>query len=115
MVSAIFHEVIKCVTEYEEEILFDVEAPQHWYEIVYENNKLKILEIDEYHFNGEEWGEIDSKHNVNVIEEFSCEIIEYINFIIRFFKAKALYVQHEYPQKNYVLTKINIQYMEVEE
>ncbi len=112
MVSTVFYDVVKSVTEYEEDILFDVEAPSHWYCVTYDNDKIILQEIDEYHYNGDEWGEICTKTNVCKIDEFECTLTEYVNFVIRFFNEKMLYVQHEYPQRNYVLTKIDVMYME---
>ena len=73
-----------------------------------ENEKRDIIE----EFNTDEWGEICTKTNVCKIDEFECTLTEYVNFVIRFFNEKMLYVQHEYPQRNYVLTKIDIMYME---
>lgn len=103
-----FNNVINVVREYEEEVLFDVEAPDHWYSITYENNKLKLSEVDEYHQNGDEWGEIITKTNVYKIEEYKCTLEEYLKFVIRFFNAKMLYRQHEYPSENYVVEKIDV-------
>lgn len=106
--ETIFNDVIKVVKEYEEEVLFDVEAQYYWYSITYENNKLKLSEIDEYHENGDEWGEIITKTNVYKIKEYECTLKEYLKFVIRFFNAKILYRQHKYPSKNYGMEKINV-------
>ena len=57
----LFTNVLAIVEEMEKEVLFDVEAPAHWYEVNYENEQLIIYEIDEYHNNGGEWGEIITK------------------------------------------------------
>lgn len=49
------NQVQSIIEEYEEEVLFDVEAPEHWYEIEFcNNNQMIIYEIDEYKFDGEE-------------------------------------------------------------
>ena len=103
-----FYDVINTVKEIEENVTYDVEAPSHWYAISYENNKLKLSEIDEYHENGDEWGEMITKTNVCKIKEYECTLEEYLKFVIRFFNAKMLYEQHEYPSKNYVVKKIDV-------
>lgn len=104
----IFHDVINVIREYEKDILFDVEAPSHWYNIAYKDNKLIIQEVDDYQYDGDEWGEIYTKSNVSQIHEIECTLEEYLQFVIHFFYQKIEYIQYEYPSKNYILTKIEI-------
>lgn len=103
-----FYEIINTVKQIEEDVVFDVEAPSHWYAITYENNKLILLEIDEYHFNGDEWGEVEVKINKSKIKEINCTLEEYLKLVIRFFKAKMIYKEHQYPTDNYVIEKIDV-------
>ena len=104
----LINDVLQKVKEIEEEVLFDVEAPSHYYDINYENGKIILRENDEYHFNGDEWGEIEVKTNTYIIGEFDCTIEEYINFIICFYKKKLIYQEHQYPSDIDVITKISI-------
>ena len=105
----LLHEIGLIVREYEEEVLFDVEAPEHWYEVEYRNNNTVILyEIDEYHFNGDEVGEIETSTVYDEIESFNCTLKEFTNFVIQFFETKLLYRNHSYPQEAYVYDKIII-------
>ena len=105
----LFTNVLAVVGEMEREVLFDVEAPEHWYEVEYRNNNTVILyEIDEYHFNGDEVGEIETSTVYDEIESFNCTLKEFTNFVIQFFETKLLYRNHSYPQEAYVYDKIII-------
>ena len=103
-----FNEVRSIVKQYEEELLFDVEAPAHWYEIEYNNGTVTIYEINEYHFNGDEYGEVETSTEYEEIDYFICTLKDFTNFVIQFFQAKAFYREHSYPQEDYVLDKIII-------
>ena len=103
-----YKNVMKVIQNMEEEVLFDVEAPEHWYEIEYVNNHLIIYEIDEYHYNGDEWGEIRTSTNQTAIKEFECSLKEFANFVIQFFETKILYLRASYPQEAYISEKIII-------
>lgn len=104
----LFTNVLAVVGEIEKEVLFDVEAPAHWYEVTYENEQLIIYEIDEYHENGDEWGEMITKCNQYKIESINCSIEEYLKFVVRFFKQKIMYIEYKYPEKNHYIMKIDI-------
>lgn len=102
-------EIGSIVREHEEEVLFDVEAPAHWYEVEFKNNKVTLYEIDEYHFNGDEWGEIETSTVYDELETFyNCSLKDFTNFVIQFFETKMLYREHSYPQEAYVYDKIII-------
>lgn len=103
-----YYNVIKVIRDIEEKALFDVEAPMHWYEIEFKDDELIIYEIDEYHFDGDEWGTIDSKEIQTSIKEFECSLKEFTNFVIQFYQNKLLYMRTSYPQEAYILEKIII-------
>lgn len=104
----LFTNVLEIVGEIEREVLFDVEAPTHWYEVNYENNQLIIYEIDEYYENSDVWGEMTTKFNREKIETINCSIEEYLKFVIHFFRQKIIYIEHKYPAKNHYIMKILI-------
>ena len=105
----LLHEIGLIVREHEEEVLFDVEASEHWYEVEFNNNKVTLYEIDEYHFNGDEWGEIKTSTVYDELETFyNYSLKDFTNFVIQFFETKMLYREHSYPQEAYVYDKIII-------
>ena len=71
-----YNNIMKVIQNIEEEVLFDVESPAHWYEIKFNNDELIIYEIDEYDFDGDEWGTIETKTNTTEIERFKCSLID---------------------------------------
>lgn len=85
------NEIITNVKEYEEEILFDVEAPEHWYEVEFKKDEVILYEVDEYHYNGDEWGEIKTSTTSNEINNWKCTLEEFTNFVIQFFKWNKEY------------------------
>ena len=103
-----YENVMKVIRNIEEEVLFDVEAPEHWYEIEFKDNKLIVYEIDEYHFNGDEWGEIEIRTNTTEIEEYECSLVEFTNFVIQFYQHQMSYIRTSYPQEAYINNKIII-------
>lgn len=103
-----YNNVIKVIQNIEEEVLFDVEAPAHWYEIEFNDDELIIYEIDEYHFDGDEWGTIETKANITEIKRFECSLIEFTNFVIQFYENQILYMETSYPQEAYITNKITI-------
>lgn len=103
-----YNNVMKVIQNIEEEVLFDVEAPAHWYEIEFNNNELIIYEVDEYYFDGDEWGTIETKTNTTEIKRFECSLIEFTNFVIQFYDNQISYMKTSYPQKAYIADKIVI-------
>ena len=74
-----------------EEWEWESEAPFHHYEIEYdvEANRIEIFFIEEYHFDGDNWGEIDTKiikTKVFFAEYISAE--KYINLLISMFNNR---------------------------
>lgn len=106
----IINDVLKIIDKMENEVLFDVEAPAHWYLIEYDwdNSNLVIYEIDEYSYNGDEWGEIIVKHNKTKIESIRLTNRMYTDFLIQFFKRKIEYIKYEYPTSYGNILKIDI-------
>ena len=100
--------VLAVVEEIEEEVLFDVEAITHWYEVSYEDKQLIIYEIDKYHENCNKWGKIIAKCNQQKIETIDCSIEEYLKFVIHFFKQKIMYIEYKYPANKHSIMKIDI-------
>ena len=103
-----YNNVMKVIQNIEEEVLFDVEAPAHWYEIKFNNDELIIYEVDEYHFDGDEWGAIETKTNTTEIERFECSLVEFTNFVIQYYDNRILYMEASYPQEAYITNKIVI-------
>ena len=103
-----YNNVMKVIQNIEEEVLFDVEAPAHWYEIKFNNDELIIYEVDEYHFDGDEWGTIETKTNTTEIERFECSLVEFTNFVIQYYDNRILYMEASYPQEAYITNKIVI-------
>ena len=103
-----YNNVMKVIQNIEEEVLFDVEAPAHWYEIKFNNDELIIYEVDEYHFDRDEWGKIETKTNTTEIERFKCSLIEFTNFVIQYYDNRILYMEASYPQEAYITNKIII-------
>ena len=103
-----YNNVMKVIQNIEEEVLFDVEAPAYWYEIEFNNDELIIYEVDEYHFDGDEWGTIETKTNTTEIKRFECSLIEFTNFVIQFYDNQISYMKTSYPQKAYIADKIVI-------
>ena len=103
-----YNNIMKVIQNTEEEVLFDVEAPAYWYEIEFNNDELIIYEVDEYHFDGDEWGTIETKTNTTEIKKFECSLIEFTNFVIQFYDNQISYMKTSYPQKAYIADKIVI-------
>ena len=103
-----YNNVMKVIQNIEEEVLFDVEAPVHWYEIEFNDNELIIYEVDEYHFDGDEWGEIKTSTVYDELKTFDCSLKDFTNFVIQFFENKLQYRTHSYPQEAYICDKIII-------
>ena len=103
-----YNNIMKVIQNIEEEVLFDVEAPAYWYEIEFNNDELIIYEVDEYHFDGDEWGTIETKTNTTEIKKFECSLIEFTNFVIQFYDNQISYMKTSYPQKAYIADKIVI-------
>lgn len=53
-------------------------------------------------------GGIEVKTNKSKIKEINCTLEEYLKLVIRFFKAKMIYKEHQYPTDNYVIEKIDV-------
>lgn len=103
------NQVQSIIEEYEEEVLFDVEAPEHWYEIEFcNNNQMIIYEIDEYKFDGEEQGEIETSLINTEVESIPCTLKQFTNFVIQFYQTQLLYMRASYPQEAYILEKVII-------
>lgn len=103
-----FWKVIDKINEYEENLMYNTECNSYYYLIDYKNKTLIINEVDEYEFDGDEWGEIETKINIIKIKEIECNEIEFINFLIRFYNTRETYIKFEYPENMNVITKIMI-------
>lgn len=72
-----------CSTLHErEEYNFESEANCLYYIVTYTDNKVEIYEVEEYHFDGDDWGTIDVKSNKLLIDTIGCTIEDYLDAIL---------------------------------
>ena len=80
--------ILKTIQEYEDDIMFDLEANYISYVISYDelNKHIILKESDTYLFDGDEWGMVDSKtnyYNIDIIKDVSIK--EYVQTLTYFF------------------------------
>lgn len=105
------YKVLKAIQEAEKELLFDIEANGHHYDIDYINNELVISIVDSYTFY-DEYDDICTKTNKETISTIKCSIEAFTNFVIKFYNAKIDIIRSDYSyfvyENGYVIPKINI-------
>ncbi len=105
------YKVLKTIQEAEKELLFDVEANGHHYDIDYINDKLVISIVDSYTFY-DECNNICTKSNKEAISTIKCPIEAFINLVIKIYDAKIDIIRSDYSyfvyENGYVIPKINI-------
>ena len=90
--------ILKIIQEYENDIMFDLEADNVSYVVSYDElNKIIIIkEADTYLSDGDEWGVIDSKTNYYTIDTIKgVSIKEYVQTLTYFFN-NSYALRHEY-------------------
>lgn len=81
---------------------FESEANSLYYIVTYVNNKVMLYEVEEYHFDGDDWGTIDVKHNIRNFKEIEVPIEEYVQAVCIFGNTMAHshgreIMEYEYP------------------
>lgn len=104
----LLNEIGSSVRKYEEEVLFNTEAHEHWYEVEFKDNRVIIYEVNKYYAYELEEGEIECSRTFEEIDTFKCSIEDFTNFVINFYREKAQYESYSYPQEAYVYELINI-------
>ncbi len=56
----------------------------YYYSIKFDNNKLIISQINRESFQGNNWGEIESKYYEHKIDEIKCNQKEYIDLLLKY-------------------------------
>ena len=97
--------ILDTIQDYENDIMFDLEANYVSYVISYDelNKQIIIKEADTYDSNSDEWGFIDSKTNyytIDIIQDVSIK--EYVQTLTYLFNNSYAYKQ-EYSVFNKVL------------
>ena len=82
------NKILRTIQEYENDIMYDMEANNVSYVISYDelNKQITIKEADTYDSNSDEWGFIDSKTNyytIDIIQDVSIK--EYVLTLTYFF------------------------------
>ena len=90
------NKILDTIQNYENDIMFDVEANNVSYVISYDelNRHIIIKEADTYDSNSDEWGFIDSKTNyytIDIIHDVSIK--EYVVTLAYFFNNSYAYKQ----------------------
>ena len=67
-----------------EEVNFESEANMLYYVVTYNENRVEIYEIEEYHYDGDNWGEIETKQNKYLYHTIEASIEEYLDAVIHF-------------------------------
>ena len=97
--------ILDIVQEYENDIMYDLEAHHVSYVISYDelNRHIIIKEADTYDSNSDEWGFIDSKttyYTIDIIQDVSIK--EYVQTLTYFFNNSYAY-KHEYSVFNKIV------------
>ena len=85
-----------------DECNYESEANCLYYIVTYNNNQVELYEIEEYNFNGDNWGEIEVKANKYLIGTIKTSITEYLDAVITYANtmshpnAKQI-IEFEYP------------------
>ena len=90
--------ILKIIQEYENDVMFDLEANHVSYVVSYDelNKSIIIKEADTYLSNGDDFGVIDSKTNyytIDVIKDVSIK--EYVQTLTYFFN-NSYALRHDY-------------------
>ena len=97
--------ILDSVQEYENDVMFDLEAEHVSYVISYDelDKSIIIKEADTYLSNGDEFGVIDSKTNYSVIDIIKdVSIKEYVQTLTYLFNNSYAY-KHEYSVLNKIV------------
>ncbi len=102
--------ILKTIQEYENDIMYDIEANYVSYVISYDelNKQIIIKEADTYNFNSDEWGFIDSKTNyytIDIIHDVSIK--EYVQTLTYFFNNSYI-LKDEYNVFNKIVFDDNV-------
>ena len=97
--------ILDIVQEYENDIMYDLEAHHVSYVVSYDelNRHIIIKEADTYDSNSDEWGFIDSKTNyytIDIIKDVSIK--EYVQTLTYLFNNSYAY-KHEYSVFNKIV------------
>ena len=97
--------ILDSIQQYEDDIMFDVEANNISYVIGYDELEKSIIikESATYLFDGDEWGSIDSKTKyctIDVIRDVTIK--EYVRTLTYFFNNSYAY-RHEYSVFNKIV------------
>lgn len=105
------YKILKTIQKIEEELLFDVEANGHHYDIDYINGELVLSIINSYTFY-DECDDICTKSNKETISTIKCSIEAFTNLVIKIYDAKIDIIRSDYSyfvyENGYVIPKINI-------
>ena len=97
--------ILDSIQEYENDVMFDVEANNVSYVVSYDelNKQIIIKEADTYDSDSDAWGFIDSKTNyytIDIIHDVSIK--EYVQTLTYFFNNSYAY-KHEYDVFNKIV------------
>lgn len=98
-------QILRTIQEYENDIMFDLEANNISYVVSYDelNKHIIIKEADTYDSNSDEWGFIDSKTNyytIDIIHDVSIK--EYVVTLTYFFNNSDA-LKYEYSVFNKIV------------
>ena len=99
------NKILRTIQEYENDIMYDTEANHVSYIVSYDelNKSIIIKEADTYYFDGDNFGDIDSKTNyytIDIIQDVSIK--EYVVTLTYFFNNSYAY-KHEYSVFNKIV------------
>lgn len=90
-----------------EEFNFESEANRLYYVVTYDENQIKIYEVEEYHYDGDNWGEIETKSHTHLLEEWYVSIEEYLDSVLRYARIMSQgdigrqIMEYEFPYVGY--------------
>ena len=92
------NQILRTIQEYENDIMYDIEANNVSYVVTYDelNKQIIIKEADTYLFDGDNFGDIDSKTNyytIDIIQNVSIK--EYVVALTYFFN-NSYALKYEY-------------------
>ena len=94
----LLNDIVEAINE-NEETAWESEAPFTYYEVEYdiEVKRVEVFFVEEYHYDGDNWGEIETKCNKRRI--FFAEHIlpqKYMNLLIYVVNADQQELEYEY-------------------
>ncbi len=98
VIMMLINDIVKTVQDYEENE-WDSEARFKFYNVAYDTKTkiVKVFFVEEYHFDGDNWGEIETKSNARKIlelEDVSAET--YINMLVSVVNADQQELEYYY-------------------